>query len=288
MACMEYSTRCPKAGDQHARITWEQILATGANRSTSSAGSRTAAAPRPPRRLRDRASAPSVDGDYMASVLACGRAPCSARAAAMHKLKLLPGPPPPPEVTVPTTAGRKRPGIVVHRVKFLHPLDLESTTTSRSRPSRARCSTWRRGSTPAQLARACHEAWVRHGTRPEWIEACIERNPRKPGAAKLRARARLRCHAQRARGRVPRAPAPARRSAAADEHRLRGDKVDCHWPELGLTVELLGYRFHASRQAFEADVARRRRSSHLAFTWGDVFERAARTIAELRAAYASS
>ena len=57
---------------------------------------------------------------------------------------------------------------------------------------------------------------------------------------------------------------------------------------VGLTVELLSYRFHASRQAFEADVARRRRSNHLAFTWGDVFERGAQTIAELRAAYASS
>ncbi len=46
-------------------------------------------------------------------------------------------------------------------------------------------------------------------------------------------------------------------------------------------MELLSYRFHASRRAFEADVARRRRSKHLAFTWGDVFERGAQTIAEL-------
>ena len=69
---------------------------------------------------------------------------------------------------------------------------------------------------------------------------------------------------------------------------VAGDKVDCHWPDRGLTVELLGYRFHASRHAFEADVARRRRSNHIAFTWGDVFERGAQTIAELRAVYASS
>jgi len=69
---------------------------------------------------------------------------------------------------------------------------------------------------------------------------------------------------------------------------VAGDKVDCHWPQQGLTVELLSYRFHASRRAFEADVARRRRSRHLAFTWGDVFERGEQTIAELRAAYAGS
>ena len=61
----------------------------------------------------------------------------------------------------------------------------------------------------------------------------------------------------------------------------RGDKVDCHWPELGLTIELLSYRYHASRRAFELDVARRRRSNHYAFTYGDVFERAPQTAAEV-------
>jgi hypothetical protein len=48
-----------------------------------------------------------------------------------------------------------------------------------------------------------------------------------------------------------------------------------------LTVELMSYRFHGSRQAFEADIARRRRSNHLAFSYGDVFERGAATASEL-------
>ena len=60
-----------------------------------------------------------------------------------------------------------------------------------------------------------------------------------------------------------------------------GDKVDCHWPALDLTVELVTYRFHATRSAFETDVARRRRSRHLAYTYGDVFERGPATAAEL-------
>ncbi len=60
-----------------------------------------------------------------------------------------------------------------------------------------------------------------------------------------------------------------------------GDKVDCHWPEHNLTVELLSYRFHGTRTAFEADIARRRRSNHLAYTYGDIFERPADTAAEL-------
>jgi hypothetical protein len=61
-----------------------------------------------------------------------------------------------------------------------------------------------------------------------------------------------------------------------------GDKVDCHWPHLDLTVELLSFRYHATRHAFEQDVARRRRSDHLAYTYGDIVERGAATIAELR------
>ncbi len=43
----------------------------------------------------------------------------------------------------------------------------------------------------------------------------------------------------------------------------------------------MSYRFHGSRRAFEADIARRRRSSHLAFSYGDVFERGAATVQEL-------
>ncbi|MEA2138566.1 MAG: hypothetical protein QOG56_1716, partial [Solirubrobacteraceae bacterium] len=62
-----------------------------------------------------------------------------------------------------------------------------------------------------------------------------------------------------------------------------GDKVDCHWLGHGLTIELLSYRFHASRAAFEQDVARRRRWNHLAYTYGDVFERPQRTAAEVAA-----
>jgi len=230
----------------------------------------------------------SVEGEYMAAVLACGDGARLSCAAATHKLKLLPGHPPPPEVTVPTLASRSRPGIVVHRVKLLHELDVSVydaipiTTVPRTLLDMAPRLTH------AQLVRACHEAFVHHETRPEWIQACIERNPRKPGAAKLRAAlgsdatlsvledaflALLRKH------RIP----PPRTNVD-----VGGDKVDCHWPDRGLTVELLSYRFHASRRAFEADVARRRRSSHLAFTWGDVVERPQQTIAELRAVYASS
>jgi hypothetical protein len=122
---------------------------------------------------------------------------------------------------------------------------------------------------------------VVHGVGPPDVEACIARNPHKPGAAKLR-RALLAdvTLSDLERGFVKllkahRLPLP---RTSIDHH---GDKVDCHWPDLDLTIELVSFRFHATRRAWEDDVARRRRSTHLAYSYGDVFERASATIADL-------
>src|ERR1044072_4845823 len=55
--------------------------------------------------------APSALGDYVAATLACEGSALS-HAATAHVLRLLPGGPPPPEGTVPTANGLRRPGIV--------------------------------------------------------------------------------------------------------------------------------------------------------------------------------
>jgi hypothetical protein len=226
--------------------------------------------------------APSLHGDYIAAVLAAGRGAVLSHAAAARLMGLVAGATPPPEVTIPGTAGRRRPGVRIHR-SSLHPLDtsvferIPVTIVPRVLLDLAPRSA------PALLARACHEAWIRHGTTPAQAEACIARNAHKPGAARLR----------RALG------ADVTLSALEDAflelleaHRLprprtnvdhRGDRVDCHWPRFGLTVELLSYRFRASRRAFEADVARRRRSNHVAYTYGEVFDLGDRTAAEIAA-----
>lgn len=225
--------------------------------------------------------APSVLGDYMAAVLACGEGAVLSHRPAAYVLRMLRGTPPPPEVTVPTTAHRRRPGIVIHRVRTLHPLDASTldgvpvTTVPRILLDLAPTTA------PEELGRLCHEAWIHHGTTPDFIEACIARNPGKPGAAKLRRAMSadvtlsdlenqfltvLRNHGL---------PLPRTNIDHA------GDKVDCHWPAHDLTVELLSYRYHATRHAFEQDVARRRRSNHIAYTYGDVFERAGQTAADL-------
>ena len=225
---------------------------------------------------------PSVRGDYMAAVLACGDGAVLSHRAAAHVLQLLPARvAPPAEVTVPVPGGRSRPRNTVHRVRELAEKDVATfdripvTTVARAlldlAPSTA---------APA-LARACHEAWIRYRTTPSQVIACIERNPHKPGGGRLRAAlggdvtlsvledafvALLRAHG------LP---------AARTNVDVGGDKVDCHWPQHALTVELLSYRFHGSRHAFEADVARRRRSNHVAFSYGDVLERAPQTAREL-------
>ncbi len=138
---------------------------------------------------RSAIEAPSMLGDYMAAVLACGAATSAlSHRAEAHVMQLLPGKrPPPPEVTVPTLGGRARPGIVIHRVKELHRLDtcivhgIRMTTVPRTLLDLA----------PAldlvDLTRACHEAWIHHRTPPRFIEDCIARNPGKKGIAKLRA-----------------------------------------------------------------------------------------------------
>lgn len=270
------------AREQHGRVAWRQLVDAGIDRHLIH------------RWLEDgrlRAvhrgvyavghTAPSVHGHYMAAVLAGGDGAVLSHRAAGHLLKLLRGTPP-PEITVPTTAHRRRPGIVIHRVRALHPRDLcfvdgiPITIVPRILLDLASALQ------PADLSRACHEAWVHHRVTPEFMEACIARNPGKPGAALLR-------HAFGSD--VTLSTLEDAFIELVEAHGLPlprtnidvgGDKVDCHWPQYGVTIELHSYRFHATRHAFERDMTRRRHSNHVAYSYGDVVERGARTVAELR------
>jgi len=225
----------------------------------------------------------SVLGVYMSAVLAAGDDAVLSYGAAAHVLRLLPGSAPPPQVTVPTLGGRARPGIVIHRVRALHVLDVADyrgipmTTVPRTLLDHAPALA------PERLTRACHEAWVRHRTALPQIEACLARNPHHPGTRALRdalaADVTLSVLEDAFLALLKRHGLPLPRTNI--DH--LGDKVDCHWPQFGLTVELMSYRFHATRQAFERDIARRRRSNHIAFSYGDVTERPSQTVAELTA-----
>jgi very-short-patch-repair endonuclease len=142
---------------------------------------------------------------------------------------------------------------------------------------------------PAQLARAFHEAGIRHHTTPEQVEAVLARRPNAPGARELR--------------RVMRGDEPVTLSRLEEGFRelLRsgrldlpvtnrpagGRYVDCRWPDKRVTVELDSYRYHRSRHAWERDRAREREArargdEFRRYTYGDVFERRAATLADVR------
>jgi very-short-patch-repair endonuclease len=74
--------------------------------------------------------------------------------------------------------------------------------------------------------------------------------------------------------------------------RAGGHRVDCRWPEYGLTVELDSYRFHNTRKAWEDDrrrerEARARGDDFRRYTYADVFEDPRAMLDELREALAT-
>jgi hypothetical protein len=229
-------------------------------------------------------TAPSVEAHHMAAVKACGAGALLSGKAAAHLLGLLKGPVPPPEVTAP---GRLR----VRGVK--------------TRRGRRQGRLWRGVpvTTPAEtlvdlaavvdeteLARACHEAGVRHHTTPKQVEAMLARRPNSRGAAKLRKV--LRGDVNVTLSTLERAFLALLRNeglpAPTTNQRAGGRRVDCRWPDHKLTIELDSYRYHSSRHAWEQD-RRRERDAYARdddfrrYTYADVLENSRPMLAELRA-----
>jgi predicted transcriptional regulator of viral defense system len=231
--------------------------------------------------------APSTEAWYLAAVLACGEGAVLSGAAAAHLFGLVRGGPPAPEVTTPRN--RRVRGVITHRVRHLDPLDV---TRYRSIPTMtvARTVIDLAGVLPLdELARACHEAEIRHHLTQASIEATLARRCNPKGAAKLRTifdgdvpvtlskleRAFL---TQLKRARLP---------LPQTNRRAGGRYVDCRWPGRRLTIELDGYRYHHSRHAWEQDrrrerEARARGDEFRRYTYGDVCEDRALMLGELR------
>ena len=231
--------------------------------------------------------APSLEASYLAAVRACGDDALLSGQAAAHLLGLLRGPAPKPEVTAPTE--RRVEGIRTRRSRHMDARDATTwnripvTTVARTLVDLAAVLGI------DELARACHEAGVRHRTAPTEVEAVLARRPRSRGAASLR-------RILRGDVRVTLSKLEARFLAHLDEAGLPlpetnrpagGRRVDCRWPDRRLTVEVDGYRYHHSRHAWEQD-RRREREAHARgddfrrYTYGDVFERSEAMVAELR------
>jgi hypothetical protein len=221
--------------------------------------------------------APSVEASYLAAVYACGDTAYLSGRSAAYLLGLLKGKPPPPEVIA---RGEHRiEGIASRRYRFL---DRNEVMTRRGIPmtSVARTLVDLAPVLPLDdLARACHEAGVRHRTTPRHVEVALARRRSPKGAAQLRA--------------VMTGDAPVLLSKLEEAFIafLREDRlplpqtnrpkgafyVDCRWPEHKLTAELDSFRYHNSRHAWEQDRAREREArargdEFRRYTWADVFE----------------
>jgi predicted transcriptional regulator of viral defense system len=129
-------------------------------------------------------AAPSVEADYTAAVKACGDGALLGGKAAGWIQGLIKGGPPRPEVIAPTE--RRVPGLSCRRCRRLDPRDrtthrgIPVTTVAKTTLDLAVALPY-----PA-LARAFHEAAVRHGTTPEEIEDVLTRHPNAEGAKHLR------------------------------------------------------------------------------------------------------
>jgi hypothetical protein len=230
--------------------------------------------------------APSVEARYLAAVLACGDGAVLSGEAAGYLWGLLKGTAPPPEVTAPTN--RKVKGVRTKRarrgeinVTKCHGIPI--TTVPRTLVDLSSLLS------SADLARACHEAGVLHGTTPRQVEAVLEQRPTTPGARQLRKMMRGDVHVTLsalerkflARLREAGLPEPVMNRKAGER------RVDCRWPDHNLTVELDSYRYHSSRHAWELDRHREREAyargdEFRRYTRNDVFEDPEPILAELR------
>ena len=231
--------------------------------------------------------APSVEARYLAAVWACGEDAVLSGRAAGYLLGIVKGRAPRPEVTAPKV--RRVDGVRTRRSRRR---DAVATTTWRGIPvtSVAQTLVDLAGElSEDDLARACHEAGVRHHTRPAHVEAVLAGRPRTPGAAKLRRirRGDVRVTLSKLESRFLALLREAGLPLPETNRSAGGRRVDCRWPEQRLTVELDSYRYHHSRHAWEQDRRRERearaRGDELRrYTWGDVFESPAQMLAELR------
>jgi hypothetical protein len=271
------------ASRSHGVVTWAEMRAAGVSAAQIKRRAEKGLLLRVhPAVYRVGHRAPSVEAVYLAAVKACGEGTwLSGRASAYH-WGLIKGDVPPPEVTSPRKLSVK--GVRTHRGR-------PAGTTLRGIPVTTVAQTLVDLAAVLDLedlARVCHEAGVRYRTTPRQVEAVLR--PNAPGAGKLRTimsgetrvtlskLERRFLELLRAHG----LPLPVMNRVAG------GRRVDCRWPEYGLTVELDSYGYHNTRRAWEQDRRREREAyargdQFRRYTYGDVFESPAAMLAELRA-----
>lgn len=160
---------------------------------------------------------------------------------------------------------RPRPGIRVHRVSALDAPDISRRHgIPITAPGRTLLDFAGSAGT-GELERAVSEAYALKLVSERQIVAAIDRSPRRPGAARLRAELHRGGGPQWTRSeaeaklldllRAARLPRP------LTNRRVAGFEADFLWPQHRLIVEVDGYQFHGHRSAFERD--RRRDQAHV-------------------------
>ena len=277
------------ASRRHGLVTRRQLLAAGVSRREIARRLRIGSLIQVHRGVyRVGHSAPTIESRYLAAVLACGDRAVLSGLAAAHLLGLTKGRPPPPEVTAPTN--RRVEGVVTRRSRReLRPRDrtlwrgIRVTSVAQTLVAlAARLS-------PPDLARAFHEAGIRHHTTPEQVEEALGRRPNAPGAAELRHVTRGDVHVtlSHLERRFLSLVAAFGLELPETNRRAGTKRVDCRWPGARLTVELDSYRYHRSRHAWEQDrrrerEARSRGDEFRRYTYDDVFHHPEATIEDLR------
>ena len=275
------------ARGQHGVVTRAQLLAAGVS------------AKEIRRRLQKKAllrvhpgvyrvghCAPSREASYMAAVLACGEGAVLSGRAAGHVWGLLKGAAPRPEVTAPKQ--RRVKGVRTRHARR----DAEATSwrgipiTTVPRTLVDLASVLQ----PDDLARACHEAGVLHGTTPRQVEQVLENRPNAPGAKNLRRvlRGDIKVTLSRLERKFLERLADVNLPLPVTNKSADGRRVDCRWPGHRLTVELDSYRYHSSRHAWELDrrrerEARARGDEFRRYTHDDVFDAPQQMLDELSA-----
>jgi Transcriptional regulator, AbiEi antitoxin len=231
-------------------------------------------------------AAPSTLARYMAAVLACGEGAALVGRAAAHLLAITTGSPPPPEVAARTA----------HRIPSLHcrrrRIDPRDRRVFRRIPTVSPAYVLvdlAAHLTLEALSLAAHRAGNRHRTTPGQVRAVLERRSNVKGAANLREVIGLTVPVSLSQ--LERAFIALLRKHGlplpATNRRVGSHRVDCHWPEYGLTIELVSYRYHNTYWSWQQDHHRRREAKargeeHIQYTWHDVVIEPDPTVIELR------